>query len=141
MIEAGGDPYEVLGLERGAGAEELRRAYVRLVRIYPPETNPDEFKRVRAAYETLRSPLRRAELAVLAFDETAADIELDLVAQAGEADFDPAALLLVVERSVSDLARTDFSDDLSPIGEEELFGSVSAGADGAVGPDADHPSP
>ena len=114
------DPYAVLGLAPGATAEEVRRAYFRLVRIHTPEAHPEEFKRVRAAYETLRSPLRRAELAVEAFDETVTEVDLDLVARADAGDFDVAALLLAVELSASDLARTDFPRDLTPITAKDL---------------------
>ena len=116
------DPYVVLGLSPDANAEEVRRAYFRLVRVYNPEAHPEEFKRVRGAYETLRSPLRRAELAVLSFDETVAEVDLDLITAALEEDFDAAEVLLAVELSVSDLARTDFSDDATPIAEAELLG-------------------
>ena len=115
------DPYAVLGVDRGATAEEVRRAYFRMTRLYTPEAHPEEFKRVRAAYDTLRSPLRRAELAVLAFEETAPEVDLDLIAAAGGEDVDTAALLLAVELSASDLRRTDFSDDLMPIQEEDLL--------------------
>lgn len=119
------DPYAVLGLDGSATAEEVRQAYFRLVRVHTPEAHPEEFKRVRAAYETLRSPLRRAELALLAFDETVADVDLELVASAGEeGPFDAATLLLAVELSASDLARTDFAEDLTPIPEEDLLNGV-----------------
>ena len=119
------DPYAVLGLDSSATAEEVRQAYFRSVRVYTPEAHPEEFKRVRAAYETLRSPLRRAELALLAFDETVAEVDLELVASAGEeGPFDAAALLLAVELSASDLARTDFPEDLTPIPEEDLLSRV-----------------
>jgi curved DNA-binding protein CbpA len=115
------DPYAVLGVDRGATAEEVRRAYFRMARVYTPEAHPEEFKRVRAAYETLRSPLRRAELAVLAFDETATEVDLDLIAAAGAEEFDAAALLLAVELSAVDLTGTDFPHDLTPIREEDLL--------------------
>jgi curved DNA-binding protein CbpA len=117
------DPYTVLGLDRTATAEDVRRAYFRLVRVYTPEAHPEQFKLVRAAYETLRSPLRRAELELLTFDETVAEIDLDLVAGAGEGELDLAGVLLAVELSASDLARSDFSEDVTPIKEEDLFGS------------------
>lgn len=114
------DPYAVLELDRGANAEDVRRAYLRLVRVHTPEAHPEEFKRVRAAYETLRSPLRRAELAVLAFDERVSEPDLDLVAALDDEDVDVAAILLAVELSISDLARTDFANDYTPIREADL---------------------
>lgn len=55
-----GDPYSVLGLKRGASHAEIRRAYFRKVREHPPETDPETFKTIRAAYEQLRSAEQRA---------------------------------------------------------------------------------
>lgn len=112
-------PYAILGVDQRARAEEVRRAYFRLVRQYPPETHPEEFKRIRAAYETLRSPMRRAELALESFDEHVNEIDLDLLealagpTEAGE--LDAAAVLLAVELSASDLFRSEFPEDLTPI--------------------------
>jgi curved DNA-binding protein CbpA len=59
------DPYAVLGLARTAGAEEVRRAYFAQVRDHPPEREPETFKRIRAAYESLRDPERRLETDML----------------------------------------------------------------------------
>jgi curved DNA-binding protein CbpA len=55
------NPYQVMGLAPTATEQEIRRAYFRLVREHPPERDPDQFKRIRAAYEILRDPARRAE--------------------------------------------------------------------------------
>ena len=53
------DLYERLGLPRAATPDDVKRAYRELVRIYPPERAPEEFKRIREAYETLSNgPLR-----------------------------------------------------------------------------------
>lgn len=118
------DPHAVLGLDQSAGADDVRRAYFRLVRQYPPETHPEEFKRIRAAYEILRSPLRRIEVALTAFDEAAAEVNISLLERsAGPVALDIAAALLAVELSISDLARSDFPEDLTRIREEDLVGS------------------
>ena len=58
------DPYEVLGLDRQADDVAIRRAYAQLVRQFPPERDPDTFRNVRAAYEQLRDPERRARLSL-----------------------------------------------------------------------------
>jgi curved DNA-binding protein CbpA len=47
------DPFELLGLRQENSAEEARRAYTRLVRKYRPDENPQEFQRIRAAYEVV----------------------------------------------------------------------------------------
>ncbi|MDR1575100.1 MAG: DnaJ domain-containing protein, partial [Treponema sp.] len=52
--------YDLLGIEPTAGPQEIKRAYFTLVRQYPPERFPEEFKRLRAAYETLSNEQSRA---------------------------------------------------------------------------------
>jgi molecular chaperone DnaJ len=60
------DYYEVLGIDREATAEEIKRAYRRLAHQYHPDKNPgdkaseDRFKEVSEAYEVLSSPEKRA---------------------------------------------------------------------------------
>ena len=55
------DPYEVLGLERGAVESLVRRRYLELVRSFPPEREPEKFKEIRSAYDRLRDPVARME--------------------------------------------------------------------------------
>lgn len=57
--------YQILGVARGATAEEIKRAYRRLARRYHPDVSrePDSeerFKKVAEAFEVLRDPERRA---------------------------------------------------------------------------------
>jgi curved DNA-binding protein CbpA len=54
------DPFAVLGVTESADDGAIRRAYLRLVRQHPPERDPDGFRRVRAAYEAVRSGSDRA---------------------------------------------------------------------------------
>jgi DnaJ-class molecular chaperone len=60
------DPYEVLGLTKAATADEIKKAYRKLVRTCHPDLNPDDagaeerFKKVNAAYELLKDPETRA---------------------------------------------------------------------------------
>lgn len=65
MSEPYTNPYEILGLSRAASADEIKRAYFALVRSNPPERNPEQFKRIRAAYERLREPAQRLEADML----------------------------------------------------------------------------
>jgi curved DNA-binding protein CbpA len=54
------DPYAVLGLPRKASLEDVKKAYFARVREFPPERDPDMFKKIRAAYEMLRTPEAKA---------------------------------------------------------------------------------
>ena len=59
------DYYAILGLQRDAGADDIKKAYRRLARKYHPdvskEANAEErFKEVSESYETLRDPEKRA---------------------------------------------------------------------------------
>ncbi len=56
------DPYLVLGLGRRADEAAIKRAYFQLVRQFPPEQEPEQFQRIRAAYEQLRDPEQRARV-------------------------------------------------------------------------------
>ena len=55
------DPYAVLGIPRRADEGEIKRAYFRLVREYPPERVPEKFQEIRSAYEQLRTSESRAQ--------------------------------------------------------------------------------
>jgi hypothetical protein len=47
------DPFTLLGVARGIGETDLKRAYTRLIRKYKPEHAPEEFRRIREAYEAI----------------------------------------------------------------------------------------
>ncbi len=53
--------YQVLELEPGADAKAVKRAYFRLVKQYTPEEHPEEFQKIRAAYEALSKPPEETE--------------------------------------------------------------------------------
>lgn len=73
--------YEVLGIDRAADERAVKKAYFALVRKFPPETHPEEFKRVREAYEVLANPQSRADYdAVNEYDKYGAEISTRLKA-------------------------------------------------------------
>lgn len=55
-------PWEVLGVASGASEEQIRAAYLEKVRLHPPDRSPEEFERIRDAYEQLRDARSRALL-------------------------------------------------------------------------------
>ena len=60
--------WTVLGIPVTAGEEEIRSAYLARVKEYPPDRAPEEFERIRDAYETLRDPRRRMRDMLLSAD-------------------------------------------------------------------------
>lgn len=48
------NPYDVLGVPPHADDAAIRRSYLALVRKFPPERAPDEFRRIQAAYDAVR---------------------------------------------------------------------------------------
>jgi curved DNA-binding protein CbpA len=62
------DPRQILEVAAEAGDEEIRAAYLRKVKQYPPDRSPLEFEKVRDAYEQLRDPRRRTRQMLLAAD-------------------------------------------------------------------------
>ncbi|MBQ5834582.1 MAG: molecular chaperone DnaJ [Bacteroidaceae bacterium] len=60
------DYYKILGVEKTASAEEIKRAYKKVAIKYHPDRNPDnkeaeeKFKQAAEAYDVLRDPDKRA---------------------------------------------------------------------------------
>jgi len=107
------DPYAVLGLERRATLSEVKRAYFNLVRQHSPETNPEAFKLLRAAYEKLNSPENKTETDLFLFQPPPPWVARKRRPKL-ELDFDPQDIWLLLQAQ-GDLGRSHFDDDFRPV--------------------------
>jgi curved DNA-binding protein CbpA len=48
-------PFDILGVNEDANDEAIKKAYLQKVRQYPPERAPEQFKRIRSAFEASQS--------------------------------------------------------------------------------------
>ena len=103
------DPYQVLGLTRNATAEDIKKAYFAKVREYPPEREQVMFKRIRAAYDALRTPEARAATDLF-LPRPPLPYEPTKRAPVFELKFDPADWLTLAA-AYSDLGKNDFRSD------------------------------
>src|SRR5213082_2859732 len=110
------DYYELLGCQRGVGADELKKAYRKLAMQHNPDRNPGDkaaeqkFKEISEAYDVLKDDQKRA-----AYDRF------------GHAAFEQGA-----GRGPGDFAG-GFSGGFSDIF-EEMFGAMGAARRGQAGP-------
>jgi len=63
--------YSILNVNKDASEEEIKRAYIELVKRYDPERHTDRFMVIQKAYERLTDPRQRAREDVFAFNAIA----------------------------------------------------------------------
>ena len=69
--------YLVLGVTPDASDDEIRKKYLSLVKIFTPESAPEEFVRINRAYESLKSERDRVETRIFGCHDIA-DWEAEL---------------------------------------------------------------
>jgi curved DNA-binding protein CbpA len=118
MTDINENPYGVLELDRAATLDEIKQAYFTQVRQHPPEREPEAFKRIRAAYDQLKTPEKRVEADMRLLEDwppakagaptRAARLpELDLTLHAED--------VLSLLKANTDLTRTNFREDFREV--------------------------
>jgi curved DNA-binding protein CbpA len=111
MAEPLVDPYVVLEISRTATLDEIKQAYFAQVRQHPPEREPVAFKRIRAAYDQLKTPEKRVEADMRLLEEWPARPvrmpEFDLAIHPED--------VLAIFKAETDLARSDLRQDFREV--------------------------
>ena len=108
------NPYTVLGIPRNASPEAVKKAYFSLIRKHPPEKDPQGFKRIRLAYDSLRDADKRSQTDMFLFNDPYGEFNIH---EPEKSEYQKEIDLNVAVHSFSDLSRTDFSDDFNDIAE------------------------
>jgi curved DNA-binding protein CbpA len=112
-LQPGRDSYAVLGVDRAATADEIKQAYFTQVRLHPPEREPEVFKRIREAYDRLRTPEKRIEADMGLLGDWPAPVrttrlpEWDLYLHVAD--------VLTILKADTDLTQTDFFRDFREV--------------------------
>ena len=90
--------YVVLGLPFPATDEEIRGAYLNLVKRFPPERFPEQFAGITEAYEALKDATRRTHMMLEGFLQARyPEEEIQLLNRLAKADEERIGLLDLVE--------------------------------------------
>jgi preprotein translocase subunit Sec63 len=65
------DPFSTLGVGEDADDDQIKQRYLSLVRLFPPDREPERFQAYRAAYESLSDERKRLEAKLLSTRDTA----------------------------------------------------------------------
>ena len=55
------DPFEILGVDHTATEIAIRKRYLELIKLHPPERDAEQFRKIHEAYECAKDPLRLAK--------------------------------------------------------------------------------
>ena len=90
--------YIVLGLPREATDAQVRQRYLKLVRAHPPSREPEQFQRVAAAYEAVKTPAARVDTMLFSTAEYSSfEAVVEEMEQAAAPAWSPPGLRQLVE--------------------------------------------
>jgi curved DNA-binding protein CbpA len=111
------NPYKILDILRDASDVEIKKAYFKKIREFPPEKDPEKFKEIRAAYEQIRSSASRAEADLFIVKEV--EIKLPPKRALYVQPPDREQVLKMIKLLYGDHYRTVFTEDFRDILNED----------------------
>ncbi len=130
--------YELLGVGYDADERTIKRAYAALIKQYRPDSHPQEFARIRSAYESLLEQCRyqqhyeegESSSEVLKTSEVcnSEPLEQEVQTEAGEGDFNrlvdkPIIQLLEITPSIDD-SQTEQLTTASPLEDWQSYSNL-----------------
>jgi curved DNA-binding protein CbpA len=110
------DPYKTLEVSHDASPGEIKKAYFRQIKHYPPETEPEKFKEIRAAYEKLRTNKVRIETDMKLIRPPESDFQAPSPEYSQyKSTITKDDIFNIIIAIYSDFNKTDFRDDYSDI--------------------------
>ena len=110
------NPYQILEIPRNVTPGEIKNAYFKLIKKFPPEREPEKFKMIRLAYESLKTSAKKAETDVFIFKDAEQTFEIpDEMKQYYDADIKAEDILEILKELYTDLHRIDFEDDYTVV--------------------------
>lgn len=52
-------PFQILGVDESAADDQIKSAYLKMVRKYPPDRFPERFKEIKGAFEMIKTMRKR----------------------------------------------------------------------------------
>lgn len=87
--------YKILGTRSNISQERIKEKYIEKLRMFPPETHPEEFEEIRRAYETLRDPKKRKQYDMMRkYGDKIESIMEEVAFLMRQGDFEKAEILI-----------------------------------------------
>ena len=117
MSQESQNHYQVLRIERTVDERAIKKAYFTLIREFPPDKHPEEFKKIREAYEVLSDPVarQRFDAAEKGFEEYGDELAVrlraieDQIKAGSDAEAQAALTTLLEEHPTLTIARENLA--------------------------------
>ncbi len=104
--------FEILQVEPERDDATIRKSYLAMVRKYPPERFPDEFQRIRAAYESIKTETDRLKTSLFDYSMPTMDDFIDAIQGDGSPGRPSEALLRqLLDESVTKTINSELTDN------------------------------
>ena len=78
-------PFDILSVSKDATDALIKKAYLQQVRQYPPERDPEQFQKIRDAFEMIKTQSQRLKYQLFHHEPPSLEALLDRALQVGQA--------------------------------------------------------